>query len=274
MPLEPMTILVPTDFSENANQAIEYAGEICRVTGSQLVLLHVGHENASAVGERLEAVERLSVLSKAITDECPGLAISVDVAAGEVVREIVHHAEKIEADLIVMGTQGASNLGKLLFGSNTASVIERATCAVLSVPANSTFKRPAKMLFSTNFTGEELKVAGDFVNLAKAFGASVIIAHVSVDPPREELDTSTIEKFVSEVIKTTNYNLITSKVISENTIGMGLDALIAETGADMIALSTRRRGLFEKLYNPSLTKKLSLQANIPLFAFPATTVRA
>lgn len=269
-----MTILVPTDFSENANQAIEYAVEICRMTGSQLVLLHVGHENESAVGERLMAIERLSVLSKAITDECPGLASSVEVAAGEVVSEIVLHAEKIGADLIVMGTQGASNLGKLLFGSNTASVIERATCAVLSVPANSPFKRPAKMLFSTNFTREELKVAADFVNLAKAFEASVIIARVSVEPHREESETSMVETFANEVIKLTEYKQVTWKIISENTIGMGLDSLIAETGADMIALSTRRRGLLEKLYNPSLTKKLSLQANIPLFAFPSATVRA
>ena len=83
-----------------------------------------------------------------------------------------------------------------------------------------------------------------------------------------------IEIFANEVAHLTGYKKLSSKVVSENTIGMGMDALIAETGADMIALSTRRRGTFEKLFNPSLTKKLSLQATIPLFAFHTENVHA
>lgn len=269
-----MTILVPTDFSENANQAIEYAVEICRATRSGLVLLHVCTEHPYAIREHLQAEEKLSVLCKAISDEYVEISCEASIATGQVVDEILLRAEQTNAGLIVMGTQGATNLGKLFFGSNTASVIEKATCTVLSVPGNFNFRKPVKMLFSTNFTRDDLKAAVDFVNFAKAFQAAVIIAHVSVEHEREELETSMIEIFASEVAHLTDYKKISSKVVSENTIGMGLDALIAETGADIIALSTRRRGIFEKLYNPSLTKKLSLQANIPLLAFHSETVHA
>ena len=269
-----MTVLVPTDFSENANQAIEYAAEICRATGSRLTLLHVIPDNQHGIRERLRTEETMSALSKAIADEYPGLACDITITAGEVVEEILLEAERSEADLIVMGTQGASNLGKLFFGSNTASVIEKASCIVLSVPAECNFKKPEKMLFSTNFTREDLKAAIEFVNLAKTFDAAVIIAHVSVEHEREELEASMVEIFANEVVQLTGYKKLSSKVVSENTIGMGLDALIAETGADVIALSTRRRKIFEKLYNPSLTKKLSLHANIPLFAFHSETVHA
>jgi nucleotide-binding universal stress UspA family protein len=269
-----MTVLVPTDFSENANQAIEYAVEICRATGSRLILLHVGPESQRAVRQQLQLQEKLSVLSKAITDEYQDLVCETEIAVGDIVEEILQQAENSNAGLIVMGTQGASNLGKLFFGSNTASVIEKASCIVLSVPANCYFRKPEKMLFSTNFTREDLKAAIDFVNLARSFEATVIIAHVSTEHEREELETSMVEIFTNEVAHLTGYKKILSKVVSENTIGMGMDALIAETGADMIALSTRRRGVFEKLYNPSLTKKLSLQANIPLFAFHSETVHA
>lgn len=269
-----MTVLVPTDFSENANQAIEYAVEICRATGSRLILFHVSPENHHTVRERIETEETMSTLSKAITDEYHDLDCETRIAVGDVVEEILSQAARVNADLIVMGTQGASNLGKLFFGSNTASVIERARCIVLSVPGNCRFRTPAKMLFSTNFTREDLKAAINFVNLAKAFDATVIIAHVSIEHEREELETSMIEIFANEVAHLTGYKKLSSKVVSENTIGMGMDALIAETGAEMIALSTRRRGIFEKLYNPSLTKKLSLQATIPLFAFHPEHVHA
>ena len=56
-------------------------------------------------------------------------------------------------------------------------------------------------------------------------------------------------------------------MISDNTVSMGLDAIITETNADIIALSMRKRGIFEQFYNPSITKKFSSHGTIPLLAF-------
>ncbi len=262
-----MTILVPTDFSANASQAIEYATEICRATGSRLVLLHVCADKLSPIRQRLQAEETMAALIKTIADEYSEIACTSAIASGDVVEQILFQSDSLEADLIVMGTEGASNLGRLFFGSNTAAVIEKTTRTVLSIPAGTAFVRPERMLFCTNLTPAEKNAAIHFVNFAKAFDATVIIAHVSTEEDREEAEASLVEVFTSEIVRRSGYEKITSRLVGGNTPAMGIDALIADARADIIALSTRRRSLFEKMYNPSLTKKFSLQGEIPLFAF-------
>ncbi len=263
-----MKILVPTDFSDSANQALEYAAEIARATQSQLTLLHV-YSGQAHLSSKIQIVERLNLICQTTNTEYEPVVCIPMTRAGDVVDEILAEADDIGVDLIVMGTKGATNLGRLFFGSNTASVIEKATCPVLSVPGTHTFNKPQKMLFSTNFSREELNAAVQFVSLAKVFGATVIIAHVSVEHEREEVDASLVRVFANDLSQTTNYDKIVTRIASDNTVSLGLDSLIAETGADIIALSTRRRGILEKMYNPSITKKYSLQADIPLMAFRA-----
>jgi nucleotide-binding universal stress UspA family protein len=262
-----MMLLVPSDFSENANNAVEYALEIAGATNGRVVLLHVLHDPQHLASEREEAAEKLRVVCDAIRTEFPTVTCEIEIRPGNVVKEILHTAEEKRVGMIVMGTKGATNLGRLFFGSNTASVIENATCPVLSIPGNYTFRKPEKMLFSTNFTREDVKGAVQLVMLAKAFGAGVVIAHVMVEHEREEIETSMIQIFSREVAHLTDYENITYKALSDNTVSMGLDSLMSETNADLIALFTRKRSLFEKLYNPSITQKYSLLASIPLLAF-------
>jgi nucleotide-binding universal stress UspA family protein len=262
-----MTILVPTDFSDNANHAIEYAVEFAKAMDSQLILLHMLSETHATRQEIENATDQLLIIQNTLTEEFPHVKCRVYVEVGGVVEGILEAAGKNNVDLIVMGTQGATNLGRLFFGSNTALIIEKAHCTVLSIPGNYTFRKPEKMLFSTNFSREDLKAAVQFVLLAKAFDATVIIAHVSTEHEREDVERSLAHIFTQEIAEITDYDKITCKVSSDNTISMGLDTLISETGSDVIALSTRRRKLLEKVFNPSITKKYSLQADIPLLAY-------
>ena len=263
-----MKILVPTDFSESANQALEYGAEIAKATQSQLTLLHV-YSGQAQLSSKLDTVQALAVICQTISAEYDSIACVPVTRAGEVVDEILAEADDIGADFIVMATNGATNLGRLVFGSNTASVIEKAKCPVLSVPGTHTFRKPEKMLFATTFAREEMHAAIKFTGLGKVFDATVIIAHVSLDHEREEVEASMSQTFANELEQKTNYNKIVTRNASENTVTLGLDTLIIETGADIIALSTRRRSIFEKMYNPSITRKYSLQADIPLMAFHA-----
>lgn len=263
-----MKILVPTDFSESANRALEYAAEIARVTHSQLTLLHVYSGQAQLSG-KIDVEESLAVICQTVSAECGSIACVPVTRIGEVVTEILEEADDIGANLIVMGTKGATNLGRLVFGSNTASVIEKAKCPVLSVPGTHTFRKPKKMLFATTLAREEMHAAVKFVGLGKAFDATVVVAHVSLELEREEVDTSMAHAFADELSQKTKYDKIVTRNASENTVSLGIDTLIHETGADLIALSTRRRGIFEKMYNPSITRKYSLEADIPLLAFHA-----
>ncbi|MBX2970533.1 MAG: universal stress protein [Cyclobacteriaceae bacterium] len=272
-------ILVPTDFSENASHAIEYAAETAKAVGAELIILNVYVPPVSMqsaihavmaedVGRETKAAKaRLKTIADTIQDEYKGLACTYDVAVGEPVPEILSKANEKKVDLIVMGTQGASKVVNVLFGSNTASVIERASCPVLCIPFNLTYKKPEKILFATNFAYSDIDGAKQLVELAKGFKSSLIFAHVVVGTEETDAEREVIEKFASEIKLQTGYPQISGTVISDATINTGLDALIEKHGADIIALATRKRNVFQKLFNPSITKKYSYHTTVPLLAF-------
>lgn len=274
-------IVVPTDFSENATHALEYAVETANALGTSLLVMSVYNPPVS-VQSALQAVaaddttrttklyrEKLNTIAATVKAEFPTVPCNVHVSVGDVVREIVSLAQDRKADMIVMGTQGASKVVNVLFGSNTASVIEKAGCPVLCIPQSLDYNTPKKILFATNFSYGDIEGSKKLVALAKGFNAEVIFGHVVVGAEETDEEKAVVDRFAKEIQLLTGYEKISGKVISDAHVNAGLDALIEQGNVDMIALATRKRNLFEKIYNPSITKKFSYYTNIPLLAFHA-----
>jgi len=133
------TILHPTDFSGQADQALHMAAALARDYSARLVVLHVMPPPPVMAGEMgmmvpeapelpAEAWERLNVIK-------PEGVMDVErfLVRGEAAREINRMAREQKADLIVMGTHGRTGLGRLLMGSVAEVVVRRATCPVLTV---------------------------------------------------------------------------------------------------------------------------------------------
>ena len=257
-------ILVPTDFSENAANAIEYAAQIALAMSYKIMLLHVAEPDT----ETTEQDEKLRIISRALGDSFPDVECNYRMLIGEnMPAEIVAASKLYNAEMIVMGTKGITNFERILFGSNTAAVIEKASCTVLSVPGRNVFARPKRILFATNFEHEDVNAALQIVRLAKPFGANVIIAHVLTESDVEEIEKAKIQVFTREVSLLSDYPRISYRLSSENTVTMGLDSLIENTQADVIAMRTHKRSLFEKIINPSITQKFAEESQIPLLAF-------
>jgi nucleotide-binding universal stress UspA family protein len=139
------TILVPHDFSSPSDAAFALAEELAQLSGACLHLLHVVHApmlhaltptgpldlalpEVVLVGARLEAEE---LLSRAAVDSRQ--KVEVHVLEGLPTDAICTLAEKIGADLIVMGTHGREGLSHFLLGSVAERTLRRAPCPVLTV---------------------------------------------------------------------------------------------------------------------------------------------
>ncbi len=135
---QPLTILLPSDFSENSEFALRVARELARDLGAQLTILHVAPfdtyvqdmavpVNLSLYREELERIRRRV--------EGPDLKYPVEtrLIQGEPADEIIRTAAELGNGLIVMGTHGRTGLGRLLFGSVTEFVLPRVNCPVLAV---------------------------------------------------------------------------------------------------------------------------------------------
>lgn len=142
----PETILVPTDFSEHADRALEQAVELARVTGAELLLYHVVEEmlfpdTYSAVAPP-EAEEKgaaplqraREALERKIDDLGePDLEASVEVEWGHAATRISDFAGDRDVDLIVIASHGLTGLERVLLGSVTEMVVRSAPCPVFTV---------------------------------------------------------------------------------------------------------------------------------------------
>ncbi len=138
----PRRILVAVDGSELAFKAVGYAVQMARLTGSELVSLHVILLPSYATPKTLEVLRKdLSskaddILSKVrAAAEASGLAMKGEVVETNrsVVMAIVEFAEQEKADLIILGTRGTSGVAKLMLGSVAAGVVSFAHCPVLAI---------------------------------------------------------------------------------------------------------------------------------------------
>jgi universal stress protein A len=139
------TILLATDFSESAREAAAHAALVAAAAGATLHLLHVIEEFSYWEGfnlksfpspdvlEELTASARLALDDLLEEEERHGLAVETHVRHGKPDVEIHRAARDLGADVVVIGSHGASGLAETLFGSTAEKVVRRAECAVLVV---------------------------------------------------------------------------------------------------------------------------------------------
>jgi nucleotide-binding universal stress UspA family protein len=132
------TIVFPTDFSENAQQAFPLACSLARDCGARLIVLYVmppplGHEQLQA---RHHPEEYYGIPRNALHNiQAPDQNVRVEhrLEEGDAARVILEVARENGAGLIVMGTHGRTGLGRLLLGSVAEQVLRRSSCPVLTV---------------------------------------------------------------------------------------------------------------------------------------------
>jgi nucleotide-binding universal stress UspA family protein len=129
-------ILVPTDFSDNALTATEFAFDIAQRMKSTVVLLHVLHLPVAQIQEdamvlierqnelRADSYNSLNAIADVLKKRFPDVAVKTDVEQGLLIDTIVSKTENHQIDLVVMGTKGASGIKEYLVGSNTAKLID------------------------------------------------------------------------------------------------------------------------------------------------------
>jgi nucleotide-binding universal stress UspA family protein len=132
------TILVATDFSESAKNAIDYAVFLAQTFSARLHLLHAYRVQSDLVlpGDLWERVEkessrRLGETAREIASR--GVEVEPHLSPHHPVRAISETAQETGADLVVMGTRGLSGLRHVVLGSVAEGTVRTAPCPVLTV---------------------------------------------------------------------------------------------------------------------------------------------
>lgn len=277
-------ILVPTDFSKCANNAINFAVQSAKILPAEVTLLHSFEVNDNIYTDYMgvnreynltmlnDAKEKLTQLKKSI-EETDDLIVDTFISTNSLQDAITESIKEKKADMIVMGTLGASGIKEKLWGSRTASIIGKSDIPVMVIPIEYEWKKPQKILFATN-QFEKASVILDYLfELAGLYMSQVQVA-VFTDEDDDKVMTFLDHKhkiFEYEEYLKERYSeetLTSSHLYGEN-FEITLQDFIKGNDIDFLVMVTYQHNFWNSMFNTSKTKRMSYHTNVPLLAIPA-----
>lgn len=265
-------IIVPTDFSPPAEQALKYAIELAKKTKAAIILLHINQVamvDASMPAETYQylvkeieemTVEGLDKLSKNLLIPS-GVSFTTETKYGFVAEEICQLAKNEEADLIIMGTTGASGVAEILIGSNAASVVANSTVPILVIPKDLTYKDYGRIVYATDYNEPEFPALMRLIYFAELFDCPLDVVHVKSDADKYFNSENNFFKKNKANITYPNIQYIQ---LEKGDIIQSINHYVEENNADLLVMAKHNRGFFDRLFHRSLSKKMAYHTKIPL----------
>jgi len=270
------TILCPIDFSECALNALEYAAKVGEKYKAKLIIFHVlnkkDYQNLSPLDlggivqkEFLE--QKLRNLQEAVLIESlpKGLkSCEVVILEGAIVQATLDFSKKINANLIVVGTEGMNDFKKQVVGSRSSKMVMQSDLDILVVPRKAFFKRPRKLVYASNYVEEDKGAIKKVIQFAAFFDSEIDIVHVS---SRSRLIDKALHKTMVEEIKPAiSYELVNYVLKSfRDDLALGLENYLQLAKGDILVTVSKKKDFFDQLFSKNLSRKMSYFITKPLW---------
>ena len=282
-------ILIPVDFSNYSIKACEFGFNFAKAYGAEVLLLHVYftpiYASSLPYGDvfnyQISDEETVKTILQKVHSDLNALAdkIKEKIASGEfpdvkytcVLREgipeeeILRYSKEQRPRIIIMGTRGKSQKDIDLIGSVTAEVIERSRVPVLAIPENTPFKEfnaVKRIAFITNFDQRDLIAFDSLINSLKPFCFSVSLIHLAdVKDTWNEIKLGGIKEYFQKQYPQLEIHY---DVVKNDDFLNSLDEYIKTNHIDIITLTSYKRNIFSRLFNPGIARKMIFHSDTPL----------
>lgn len=260
-----MNILLPTDFSDNADLACQYAFDIAKRSQGKVIVINaydLPYSDRSMTTSLLEvmkenAEKNMAAFQRKLKEKYE-VPFTTEVRLGNPIRLIKEMANKENIDLIIMGTKGASGLEEILIGSNAASVIQNSNKPVLVIPPDANGKPLKKIVFASDFDMDNMEGALKNLNaFAELNDSGIDVLHVQNGSKAKSGTRDALQAALSNRVN--EFTILQTDNVEEAIINEA-----KKESADLIAAIAKRYGFFEGLFHRSLTSKLAYHTTIPL----------
>ena len=272
-------ILIPTDFSENAMNALCYGIDLFKYEISEFYLMHAYQDEIYADEKSLtretldkakdtvgkKSAKQLQVVLNNANEYSPNPRHTYKVVSSNSL--LLDEADRIvdeeNIDIIVMGTRGKTNDRNLTFGSHTLQIIKYVQCPVLAVPEGYKYTQPKHILFPTNYLipykRRELKL---LCELAAPYRAVIEMLYIS-KTKKLSMRQEDNQNFIKETLCK---NAVNFKVINSKHIVDTIHKYIEEHCIDMLVMVNTRHSFLENIIFRSSIDELTLNMDIPFLA--------
>jgi len=269
-------ILVPTDFSEHAEDALKVAAKIAKKNDSEIIILHMlelPHQMNDAILGGASIPETMLFMKKAneMLDEISskpyldGIKVTEIVKMDKPIHGITQVSKDYEVDLIIMGSHGSSGIEELLIGSNTEKVVRNSDIPVLVIKKDITDFKVGNIVFASDFSEETKKPFEKLLNFTKFFESKIHL--VTICTPNSFKPTHVVQKAMDNF--TSEFNLInyTTHIYNDTNIEKGIINFANSINADIIGMCTHGRTGFAHFFNGSISEGLVNHTIKPVVTF-------
>lgn len=268
-------ILVPIDFSKPSEYATKMAAKIAEKTNATVYLIHfielpsgvidIASSSTFSIPESMlylrKTKEKVLEFKKSFFSE--DRTVEYFIKLNSPFEGIKKYAEKINADLIIMGSKGHSEFEEIMIGSNTEKIVRSSKIPVIVIKKDIKKFKLKNLVFASNFKEENKEVFRKFLDFANAFDSKVHLLKINT-PSNFEITRNSIQK-VKDFIKDFHLPKHSINIYNDTSVEEGIVNFSREKKADLIALSTHGRSGISHLFTASVTKNLSKKALKPMF---------
>lgn len=269
------TLLFPTDFSENAMNAMHYALAFAAKTNAEIVLLHVSeipYDFASRADIALDEMRKYAkkemkkLLNKLQEDEAYAQVEARSILkSGSVIPVILESILDTNADMVIMGTKGASGLNRMLFGSSTAEIIRHADVPVLVVPENAEFHDFEKIIYAIDYREDDIRIMEEMKRMADIFGISIQTIHVA---EKASLQEEIMHRGFKELLRERlpgiafQHDLLINKSFFE-----AMEQYLSQHTNALLAMTHYKKPFLTSLLSTSISREMTYHTKMPLLIF-------
>jgi len=272
------TILLPTDFSDNSWNAIEYALNLNKDTDCNFYLLHVSKLSNIITNDYpyipdqdviedvfvKPAKTRLKTLLKKIVKKFPNNKKHNFYTLTDYnffIESLRKHIKEKKVDMIIMGTKGASGLSKYIIGSNAGDVITKVKCTTLVVPENAKFKKIEEVTFPTDFSlSNNLQILEPISKISEKNNAMLSILNIGKKPPVLNADQQKNKELLEDYFydRKHNFYFLTNKKVED-----AVQCFVESRHVDIIAMVAKNLNYFEQILFHTKVEEISYHTDIP-----------
>lgn len=269
------TIIVPTDFSAVALNAINYAIALAKDTQSRILLFHayqipvtfseVPLVTISIEELQKESANRLEELRRDVDHVASGMVpVTTENVLGDPVEELERLCGIHDPLLVIMGTKGAGALERMIIGSTTLSAMKKLSAPVLIVPPGAMYKTIHKIGFACDFTDVKETVPVDGItDIVGLFKASLHVLNVDYKEKHFSGDTTIESTGLHEMLNhlQPSYHYINSVDVEE-----GINAFSDANHIDLLITVPKKHRFWENIFRKSHSDDLVLHSHLPIIA--------
>ncbi|GAB3537940.1 hypothetical protein GCM10027443_31890 [Pontibacter brevis] len=286
-------ILIPVNFEDSTYKACQYALNLASAAPeAEILLLHCfkdylaspwkvpegeDKENITPTEKATERIinrnereeqRKLEGLRQELQNKTGNrqVHLSTSFAEGSPDDVIPEETQRFKPDLIIMGTEGEGGLSRSIFGTITTKMVDDVHIPVLTVPQHAQSHNIKHVLYATDFDETDPQAIRTLQQLLQPFSPHILCLHITSGAAAQG-DNERLAQLQAKLERETNTDNIRFLLLQGQDAASDLQQFVEREQVDLLAVTNRKRSLLDGFFNPSLTKKLVLKADIPLLVF-------